>query len=57
MNFIIEILPKKENSNVFVYVVRVQNGYPLAVCDSLEGAMIVIQDQHDELLAQASKKS
>lgn len=57
MNFILEILPKKENGNQFVYVVRAQNGYPLAVCDSLEGAMIVIQEKHDELLAQASKKS
>ena len=57
MNFIIEILPKKENGNEFVYVVRAQNGFPLAVCESLEGAKIVIQEKHDELLAQASKNS
>ena len=28
MNFIIEILPKKEKSNEFVFVVRAQNGFP-----------------------------
>lgn len=48
MNFIIEILPKKENSNIFVYVVRSSNGFPLAVCDSLESAKDVIQEKFDE---------
>ena len=48
MNFIIEILPKKENGNVFVYVVRAQNGFPLAVCDSLDGAKLVIEEKFDE---------
>lgn len=48
MNFIIEILPKKENGNQFVYVVRAQNGFPLVVCDSLEGAMVIIQEKFDE---------
>lgn len=48
MNFIIEILPKKENSNEFVFVVRAQNGFPLSVCDSLEGAKDVIQEKLDE---------
>lgn len=57
MNFIIEILPKKENVNEFVYVVRAQNGFPLAVCDTLEGAKDVIQEKHDQLLASASKES
>lgn len=48
MNFIIEILPKKENGNQFVYVVRANNGFPLAVCESLEGAKDVIQEKFEE---------
>ena len=48
MNFIIEILPKKENGNQFVWVVRAQNGFPLAVCDSLEGAKDIIQQKFDD---------
>lgn len=48
MNFIIEILPKRENGNEFVYVVRAQNGFPLSVCESLEGAKDVIQEKFDE---------
>ena len=48
MNFIIEILPKRENGNEFVYVVRAHNGFPLAVCESLEGAKDVIQEKLDE---------
>lgn len=48
MNFIIEILPKKENGNQFVWVVRAQNGFPFAVCDSLEGAKDIIQEKFDE---------
>lgn len=50
MNFIIEILPKKENSSEFVFVVRSQNGFPLSVCDSLEGAKDVIQAKLDEAI-------
>lgn len=57
MNFIVEILPKKENGNQFVYVVRAQNGFPLAVCDSLEAAMDCIQEKHDQFLAQSKKQS
>lgn len=52
MNFIIEILPKKENSNVFVFVVRSSNGFPIAVCDTLDGAKDVIQEKFDELRKQ-----
>lgn len=48
MNFILEVLPKKENGNVFVWVVRAQNGFPLAVCDSLDSVMDVIQDKFDD---------
>lgn len=48
MNFIIEILPKKENGNQFVWVVRSQHGFPLAVCDSLEVAKDIIQQKFDE---------
>lgn len=48
MNFILEILPKKENGNQFVFVVRAQNGFPLAVCDSLDGAKDIIQEKFDE---------
>ena len=57
MNFIIEILPKKENGNSFVYVVRAQNGFPLSVCDSLEGAKDVIQEKFDEMLKQSKSDS
>ena len=48
MNFIIEILPKKENGNQFVFVVRSQNGFPLAVCDSLDGVKDIIQEKFDD---------
>lgn len=57
MNFIIEILPKKENGNQFVYVVRAQNGFPLSVCDSLEGAKDVIQEKFDEMRKQSMSNS
>ena len=57
MNFIVEILPKKENGNQFVYVVRAQNGFPLAVCDSLEGAKIIIQEKFDEMRKQSKSNS
>lgn len=48
MNFIVEILPKKENENVFVYVVRASNGFPISVCDSLDDAKTVIQDKFND---------
>lgn len=48
MNFIIEVLPKKENEKVFVFVVRSQNGFPISVCDSLEAAKEVIQVKLDQ---------
>lgn len=54
MNFIIEILPKRENGSQFVYVVRNQNGFPLSVCESLEGAKDVIQENLDKVLAAQS---
>ena len=57
MIFIIEILPKKENGNVFVYVVRSQNGFPIAVCDSLEGAKDVIQEKFDEMCKQSKSNA
>lgn len=57
MNFIIEILPKKENSKEFVYVVRAQNGFPIAVCDSLDGAKDVIKDKFDEMRKQTKSNS
>lgn len=42
MNFIVEVLPKKENVKEFVYVVRANNGFPLSVCDTLDEARNVI---------------
>ena len=57
MNFIIEILPKKENGNEFVFVVRGQNGFPLAVCETLEGAKDVIQEKFDSMRSQMESKS
>ena len=57
MNFIIEILPKRENGNSFVYVVRAQNGFPISVCDSLEGAKDVIQEKFDEMRKQSKSDS
>lgn len=57
MNFIIEILPKKENGNQFVFVVRGQNGFPLAVCETLEGVKDVIQEKFDSMRSQMDSKS
>lgn len=57
MNFIIEILPKKENSSIFVFVVRRGDGFPLAVCDSLEGAKDCIQEKFDEMRKQSKSKA
>lgn len=50
MNFIIEVLPKKENEKEFVFVVRAQNGFPISVCSSLDEAKNVIQEKLDEAL-------
>lgn len=56
MNFIIELLPKKENLKEFVYVVRQANGFPISVCDSLCDACDVLQVQIDKLLIPSLKK-
>ena len=44
MNFIIEVLKKKEDSSVLVFVVRNQQGFPVLVADSLDEAKDYIQD-------------
>lgn len=49
MNFIIEILPKLENGNEFSFVVRRGDGFPIAVCDSLDSARDCIQEKFDEM--------
>lgn len=49
MNFIIEFLPKKEKSTEFVFVVRAQNGYPIAVCDSLADATKLLESKLEEV--------
>lgn len=56
MNFIIEILPKKEKGNQFVFVVRRPDGFPISVCESLEGAKDVILEKFDEYRKSLSKK-
>lgn len=48
MNFILEVLPKKENGNEFVWIVRAQNGFPLAVCETLDGAKDIIQEKFED---------
>ena len=57
MNFIIEILPKKENGSVFVYVVRNGNGYPMSVCESLDGAKDFIAEKIDDFKKTMSEKA
>lgn len=57
MNFIIEILPKKEKSNEFVFVVRASNGFPISVCDSLDSAKDVIAAKFDELRKQSDSNN
>lgn len=49
MNFIVEFLPKMENSNEFVYVVRAQNGFPLQVCESLNDVTNVMEKKFEVL--------
>lgn len=57
MNFIIEFLPKQENKNEFVYVVRAHNGYPIAVCDTLDDATALMQSKFDEMMQANEPKS
>lgn len=57
MNFIIEILPKKEKSCEFVFVVRAQNGFPISVCDSLDSAKDVIKEKFEELRKQSDSNN
>lgn len=57
MNFIIEFLPKQENKNEFVYVVRAQNGYPIAVCDTLVDATAQMQSKFEEMMQANQPKS
>lgn len=45
MNFILEIIPKKENEKEFVFVVRASNGFPLCVCDTLNDATLFIESK------------
>lgn len=57
MNFIIEVLPKKENGDLFTFVVRRGDGFPIALCDSLEDAKDVIQAKFDEMRKQSKSKA
>lgn len=57
MNFIIEILPKRENGNQFSFVVRRGDGLPIAVCETLDGAKEVIQQKFDELRKQSTSNA
>ena len=50
MNFIIEVLKKKEDSSVLVFVVRNQQGFPVLVADSLDEAKDYIQDAINKAL-------
>ena len=54
MNFIIEVLKKKENENILVFVVRNSQGFPLFVGDSLEEAKEFILNQIDAALQKKS---
>ena len=45
MNFIIEVLKKKENEHILVFVVRNSQGFPQLVADSLDEAKEFIQNQ------------
>lgn len=57
MNFIIEFLPKKEKSTEFVFVVRAQNGYPIAVCDSLTDVTKLLESKFKEVKKSIGKDS
>ena len=50
MNFIIEVLKKKEDSSVLVFVVRNQQGFPVLVADSLDEAKDYVQDAINKAL-------
>ena len=54
MNFIIEVLRKKENEQVLVFVVRNQQGFPMLVADTLDEAKDYIQSQIDKALSAKS---
>ena len=54
MNFIIEVLRKKENENVLVFVVRNQQGFPMLVADTLDEALVFVQSQIDKALSAKS---
>lgn len=56
MNFILEFIPKKENEKVLVVVVRSSNGFPLAVCDSLDDAKNIIETKVNDALANVPQK-
>ena len=54
MNFIIEVLKKKEDSSVLVFVVRNHQGFPMLVADSLDEASKFIQSQINQALKKKS---
>ena len=54
MSFIIEFIPKKENVNELVVVVRAQNGYPLGVFDSMIEASNFISEKVSTAMANNS---
>lgn len=54
MNFIIEFIPKKDDVKTFAFVVRASNGFPVAVCDTLEDAKGIIEDNFHEYLKSIS---
>lgn len=54
MNFIIEVLRKKENENDLVFVVRNQQGFPMLVADSLVEATNFIQLKINQALEKNS---
>ena len=54
MNFIIEVLRKKENEKVLVFVVRNQQGFPMLVSDTLDEVKDYIQSQIEKALSAKS---
>ena len=54
MNFIIEVLRKKENDNVLLFVVRNHQGIPVLVADTLDEAKDFIQDTIKKALSAKS---
>lgn len=51
MNFIIEVIKKNPTSKVVAYVVRVSNGAPIAIVDTLDAVKVLIQEQVDKALS------